>query len=155
MNQAEINAQWNVTIPTKPGILPEISITLLCQPRHVTPGLRKPYEYALEWDEIEALILALKGIANRYKGALQCSAVTTKRLAFGRKVSFFFLGYRPGYTGDNTGITNEDWQDLAHRINTHLTVLPDAKPYMEAWKDNAKFQMRFEVYIAEKETHDH
>lgn len=146
MNQAEINAQWNVELQNQNGP----TITVLEQPRHVTPGLRKPYEYELEWDEIEALILALKGIGNRFKSRLQCSLIQTNRLAFGRKITFFFLGYKPGFTGDDTGITNEDWQDLAHRINTHLTVLPDAKPYMEAWKDNAKFQMRFEVYIHEK-----
>jgi hypothetical protein len=141
MTQAEINAQWHVT---------DSGITYLEQPRHVTAGLRKPYEYELEWDEIEALILALRGIANRFKSRLQCSLVETKRLAFGRRISFFFLGYRPSFCGDNTGITNEDWQDLAHRLNTHLTVLPDAKPYMEAWTGEEKFEMRFYVYIKEK-----
>jgi hypothetical protein len=113
-NQLEINAQWHVT---------DGQFTFLVQPRHVTKGLRKPYEYELELDQIEALVLALRGIANRFKSRLQCSYVESKRLAFGRRINFFFLGYRPGFCGDDTGITNEDWQDLAYRLNSHLAAL--------------------------------
>lgn len=118
------------------------------------PSLRKPYEYELELDQIDALVMALRGIANRFKGRLQCSLVQSKRLAFGRRVSFFFLGYPPNFTGDGTGIMAEDWQDLAYRLNKHLTVLPEALPYMEPWDGMRKFQMRFETYIYEKRPHE-
>lgn len=144
MNQSQINSQWLQTLPCNVG-----TVGLLVQPRHVTPGLRKPYEWELDEDMIDAMVLWLRGIANRKKW-LQCGLVESKRLAFGRRVSIFLLSYRPGFCGDETGITEEQWNRLAHSVRLALMVLPGAKPYIEKWSATRKFQLRFECYIKSK-----
>lgn len=147
MNQSEINAEWHQQLDSNVG-----KIGMLVQPRHVTPGLRKPYEWELEWDMLEALVLALRGIANSRTKWLQCALVEAKRLAFGRRVKIFLLGYRPGFCGptEAEGITADQWQLTGDAVRLALKVLPDAKPYIEEWSAEKKFQLRFEAYIMEK-----
>jgi hypothetical protein len=118
---------------------------------HTTLRLRKPYEYLLSMAEIGTLNAALRDIASEFKGQLQCSLVSFKSLAFGKRVEVFFLGYRPGYCGDESGITKLSWQKLTNDFVAALSALPDAKPHIREWSDQSKFDIRFSTHIAAKE----
>jgi hypothetical protein len=147
MKQEDINMEWWKEFDANVG-----RVTMLIQPRHVTPGLRKPYEWLLQWDEVDATILHLRGIANNHKARLQCDLVKSKSLAFGKRVEIFLLGYRPGFCGDDgKGVTQEEWSTIGDKVRLALRYLDGAKPYIEPWSADKKFELRFEAYIAIKE----
>src|SRR5678816_1946261 len=93
MNQAEINKEWFQTLPANVG-----EITMLVQPRHTTPGLRHPYEWALPMDQLDSLILAMRGLFNKHCESV-CSLVEVKGLAYGKRLHIWCLAHKLGLCG--------------------------------------------------------
>lgn len=141
MNQEEINREWMREFNSNIG-----TVTILTSPKIKTSGLKGPYEYRLTDSKLSDLISNLKDIGKAAR--IQCNLVDVKPLMYGKRIRLFFLGYPPGFTGDESGITARDWSRIAARLRRTIKILPGAKPYIEPWTIDDKFQMRFTAYVA-------
>jgi len=150
MKQSDINAEWHKELDSNVG-----KIGLLVQPRQVTPGLRKPYEWVLKTHEAYALSRSLIKLAKIERSACQCTLVETKSLRYGIHLSLFFLSCPPGWFKEYTGHTALQWTSLGEALKFTLTPLAGAKVYIEEWSDKKKFQIRFDAYIAAEEMINH
>lgn len=140
------NAEWWRTV-TAHGV----SFTVLVPPKHVTPGLKSPYEYIRKLQEIIALETALKKLSKSERKNLQCDLVEVKTLKYGRRFDLFFLGCPEGWFKEYSGHTKLKWDNLGEALVFTLRDLEDAKPYIGEWAPDKKFQMRYEVYLAAEE----
>lgn len=146
--QEEINQEFRQTFQSNVG-----EVTILMQPRHTTPGLRKPYEYELPVADARALVKELKDYlkANGNEGkALQCDLVDTKSVKYGMRLNVFLLGFRPGLTGEpEKGIYQHEWDRIWNGLIAIIKAQlgENVSVYVEPWSDKEKFQLRFETYI--------
>lgn len=111
-------------------------------------GLRKPYEYVLSMKEVEALCDELRaGLKDAESKGFQCSLVSRKGLTKGIWLSFFLLGYRPGF--GTAGVSPTLWGETVRVVQRLLTKYlgKDARVYAEPYSNDKKFQARFETYI--------
>lgn len=143
MNQQSINQAWKQELQTNVG-----SVTFLVPPQR-NSGLRKPYQYKTTTAEFRGLKQGLKIIASQFGDNLQCDLVDSKPVTYGARLNCFLLGYKPGYTGGNTGVTCDQWGKVTTELCARLkqSLGDDVLVYVEPWTAERKFQARFETYV--------
>jgi len=142
MNQQQSNQAWQQEAQTNVG-----SVTFLVPPQR-NSGLRKPYQYQMAEVDILKLKKAIKDALKPYANLVQCDLVDFKRTGLGFRVNIFVLAFIPQFCGDNRGVTEQQWNQLASALKQSLVQLdPEAPVYVEPWNTKAKFQARFETYI--------
>jgi hypothetical protein len=117
-------------------------------------GLRKPYEYILPRKEAEAKYKAIfTYLRSQSQRKFQFASASKRGLSRGMKMNIFLLGYEPGATGDGTGCTAEEWNELTGKTQAmvHDMLGPDARMYIDPHRSKDKFQARIETYIAFRE----
>lgn len=156
MSVFDNNQQHLHNVPTNVG-----EVTLIHVARQNRPaGLKKPYEYVLSIEQVNALFDELKALIKpgNSKG-LQCAGLWKKATTKGIRLNVFCLGFRVGLCGDHPdnarGVTAEYWTEICEGIQNILQKFlgEDAKIYAEPYVENEpamghhKFQARFETYI--------
>lgn len=120
----------------------------MCKPK----PLRSPYQSAISAAEFYSLHKEIKDYLKPYAKKLQCAGVDYKSIRYGARLNIFLLGYRPGYVGDISGITIEEWNLITlhitellqttfkGQINKHEIIKGD-------WSANSKFSFDFQRYV--------
>lgn len=126
-------------------------VTLLTRPVQGVAGLRKPYQFELPAKSFDALFAKLRAVENQSK--CQHFMVERKPTRYGSRLEVWSLAFKPGFVGDERGVTEEEWAKI---YTTIVGILIDSignsiKPYCEAWNPDRKFQFRFETYVKFKE----
>lgn len=144
------NSAWEQNLQTNVG-----TITLLNSPRNAKSKLRKPYDYLISLVEFQSISAKLKDYCDPFRRTkLQCVFTEVKAITYGRRFSFFALGYRPQFTGDTSGITEQEWSEFTFKVTTILSEFTSPEQpqvYTEPWDPTCKFQFRFESYFMLKE----
>ena len=144
MKQQEINKLWGYKVESNIG-----ELCYLVQPEQGIKGLRKPYQFELPANTAKALVADLKVWLKPYSKKLQCDLVDKKTVTYGIKLDIFLLGYKSGFTGDETGLKAQEWESITSRIRILLqsTLGENVLMYVDPWNETSKFQARFETYI--------
>lgn len=117
--------------------------------------LKKPYDHLVPIAEFRVMQDSIKSKLKEWDGKIkgtrlrmQCTLLNVKPVTYGRKVGMWMLGYKPGATGDESGVTKEEW-DLACSTMTALikSAVPEAIIHKQEWGSERKFQYRWDAYI--------
>ena len=141
-DQTNLNAMWRQTFNSNIGI-----ITMLVAPKRAST-LRKPYQYSMPAKQCRQLTQTINTVLKAFSG-LQHAGMDAKRTKYGCRLNIFALGYRPGYTGDQSGIDANQWASCTQQVLDALkqTLGDDVALYVEPWSATNKFQARFETYV--------
>lgn len=142
------NAEFLHTVPTNVG-----PVTFIVTERKERPtGLRKPYEYIVPKADFDRKFLALARYLRKNRGnhKFQFADISKKSLSKGVRINIFLLAYVVGYTGNQSGCTQQEWEALTSKTQELFFDLlgPDGKMYIDPYTTTAKFQARIETYIA-------
>lgn len=150
--QPDINKLWEVRVKSQLG-----SDIFICleQPKQGDPTLKRPYQFVLPIKKCAALFESLRGyfeeLYQKKPRILQCPNVARKSVKCGMRMNVFMLGYAPGFIGDESGCSFEQWRAINEIVWSMIqeVVGEDYQilPYVEDWTKERKFQARWETYF--------
>lgn len=139
--------QFLHNIDTNIGTIQIIATTRVNRP----VGLRKPYEYVVSIKRFKKHFDKINKVFENIKEGetFQHAGIWKKSISKGIKLDIFMLGYAIGSCGNNSGVTEKQWNETINKIQKQITYLlgEDAQMYVEPYCDNKKFQARFQTYI--------